>query len=182
MVFARQLRGGDDGELDSDLFTVPADGGTVTRLTRDHRSMRPEWGARGIAYERIAPLTSRTGHPAVNLVQPGGTGMRLLARSPHSVPIEGFWPIAWSRDGTRLVLNDDGDSTEGWAVNLTTGRARDLTGRRDDVSADGISADGRTVLVEGGRGGLSTMPFAGGRQTSLGVHWFMAGWSWSGGP
>ncbi len=183
VVFAQQRRAGDGGYLHDDLFVVPAEGGPATRLTRDQRSMRPLWGRKGIAFERLARESSRRGHPSMNLIQPDGTGTRRLAVGAHHIPIDGLWPIAWSQSGTRLVFDDDGyRSDEGWGVDLRTGRARDLTGRQDDVSVDGISADGHAVLLEGGRAGLSTIPFAGGTATRLPLRGEMAAWSWTDGP
>ena len=149
-----------------DVYVVPVAGGKTKRLTRDHRSFAPLWGPRLIAFNRGGFI--RGGD--VWLVRPDGSGVRRLTRTNA-----GIYPAAWSADGRRLLAaNPATHNGRLWAVEVGSGRARDLTGWVGDLFAQGLSRDGRLVLAAIGCGGvvspvgiLETLPFAGGRPTVI---------------
>jgi hypothetical protein len=158
-----------------DLYVAPASGGKSTRLTHDGRSLNPVWGARGIVFDRETPRT-RNGLPAFPAYQLFLlTGSHLTQITHMSV----FWlgkgliPVAISADGTKLVANWFGeDMNQAWSVNLVTHSLHQLP---SGLTADGISRDGRQVLLESMFGlqwspstsKVETMPFWGGSPTLL---------------
>jgi Tol biopolymer transport system component len=156
IVFDRFDRTGGDLEL-FDTRT-----GRTRRLTRDHRSMFPVWGPRGIAFNRAGFV--RGGD--VWLLDPRTGKSRRLTHTRA-----GIYPVAWSADGRRLLAaNPATHNGRLWAVDVRSGRARDLTGWVGDLFPQGLSRDGRTILAAIGCGGLlspfgvvETLPFAGGK-------------------
>jgi hypothetical protein len=139
-------------------------GGAPRRLTSDRRSLSPLWGPRLIAFHRGG--FGRGGD--VWLIRPDGTGLRRLTRTNA-----GIYPAAWSADGGKLLAaNPATHNGRLWAVDVASGRARDLTGWVGDLFPQGLSRDGRVVLAAVGCGGLlsregilETLPFAGGAPT-----------------
>ena len=100
------------------------------------------------------------------IVQPDGSGRRRLTHTGA-----GLVPIAASADGTHL-LAEFPPSNNGrlWAVDVSSGRTRPLTGWEGDLNGLSISRNGRTVLaatgcgeVFGAPGVVFSKPFAGGR-------------------
>jgi dipeptidyl aminopeptidase/acylaminoacyl peptidase len=177
-----------DGESRGDLFTVGVDGGARRRLTSDRRALSPLWGPAGIAYARLRKHVFKKEHATLDLIQPDGTRRRTLAVDPHTSPdADGLVPVAWSRDGTRLVADAYSDrSTEGWTIDLRTGVAHDLTGKRDGVIAWDVSADGTAVLAQvhaslnlndPGRSTIETIPFGGGTPEVLVPDATLPSWS-----
>ena len=156
------------------VFVAQADGSDAHAITRDGRSLWPVWGPTRIAFthERLR----RADAPVYQLrtMRPDGSGVRQLTHLRIPRLLSGLTATAWSADGTRLLAEYGGqDTSEAWAVDVASGRARDLTGRFDGVIGADLSADGRTVLVQRGyfddptRQSVATIPFAGGRATIL---------------
>jgi hypothetical protein len=170
---------GNHEDSEGDLMVADAQTGRrVAQLTHDSRNRDPRWGAHGIAYSRIRERVVGDPRTELRLVQSDGTGVRVLLRDRAGADNpDGYVPVGWSRDGRHLIVNHqtfDRWESEGWTLDLD-GRARDLTGRRDGVTALDISADGRWVLASRGQemtmrpgaGTLLAVPFGGGPARTL---------------
>ena len=85
--------------------------------------------------------------------------------------------------GTRLLAGyNDSMTVEAVTYDLTTGRARDLTGKVDDVGPATISRDGQTVLArsydeDAASEALVTIPFRGGPPSLLATDAWEADWA-----
>ena len=157
-----------------DMYVANADGSGTRRITHDGRSLWPIWGPTQIAFthERLR----RNDAPVYQLrvMRPDGSGVRQLTHLRIPRLLSGLTATAWSADGSRLLAEYGGqDTSEAWAVDVASGRARDLTGRFDGVIGADLSADGTTVLVQRGyfddprRQSVATIPFQGGSATIL---------------
>ncbi|HUA73525.1 MAG TPA: hypothetical protein VL988_02090 [Solirubrobacteraceae bacterium] len=169
------------------IFRAKPDGSGTTALTRDGRSLFPLWGPGRIVYSR--ERLRREDAPVYQLwVRPTNSSRaRQLTRTRPRSLVSGLIPVAFSADGSKLLAQFVGqDTSEAWAVQIPSGRARRLTpkGARLPLQAAGLSTDGATVLVnEGGvdgpasEGRVATVPFAGGRSTVLVAHGSQASWN-----
>lgn len=166
------------------LYTTAADGsGPTTQLTRNGRSLNPVWATSGILFdhERIR------GHNAPEYqvtVLRGGRTITITHSRPNLL-VQGLVPIAVSANGRRLLAMYQGQDTAfAWTVDLVTHRARALKLHGKLVFPDGISRDGRRVLVDYGdfqeppsAGTVYAMGFSGGHATALVHHAGGAGWN-----
>jgi Tol biopolymer transport system component len=165
------------------VFVADADGSGAHAITHDGRSLWPVWGPTQIAYthERLrrhdAPVYQ------LRVMRADGSGVRQLTHLRIPRLLSGLTATAWSADGTRLLAEYGGqDTSEAWAVDVASGRARDLTGRFDGVIGADLSADGTTVLVQRGyfddpkHQSIATIPFGGGRATVLVRHGSSPSW------
>jgi hypothetical protein len=154
-------------ETGQDVYTVSTQGGVIRRLTKDGRSGFPLWGPSGIAFERFG-VDGQRGD--VWLMDETGGGVHQLTNT-HA----GIYPAAWSSDGTRLLAAYPArNNGKLYAVDVSTGRARPLTGFVGDLFAQGLSRDGHTVLAAIGCGGtespfgiIETISFTGGKPTVI---------------
>jgi Tol biopolymer transport system component len=143
------------------VFAVSTKSGAVRRFTNDGHSSSPLWGRSGIAFARQGDVWLMDGT--------GGDVHQLT----HTRA--GIYPAAWSSDGTRLLAAYPAmHNGKLYSVDVTTGAAKDLTGFVGDLSAQGLSRDGTTILAAIGCGGTSspfgrveTIPFAGGLPTVI---------------
>jgi Tol biopolymer transport system component len=169
----------------SNLYTAGATGGAVRQLTRDGVSLNPVWGARGIVFDRETPRTryGLPSYPAYQLYVLAGGRLTQITHMNVFWEGEGLIPVAISADGTKLAANWFGeDMNQGWAVNIVTHGLRQLT---TGFTADGISRDGRRVLLDSMYGlqwspatsKIETVPFAGGPATVLIVPGGNASWN-----
>jgi len=186
IAYVTERSTGYDEDSRGALRVVPVTGGPSVRLTDERTAKAPLWGPAGIAY--LHPRRNQEDKDGVlstlDLIQGDGTGHRAIVSFPDtSASSDGFYPVAWSADGARLVANaslyDERThraTDEGWAIDVTEGTARDLTGAVDGVVAAGLSRDGVTALAETGnevflsgrhRHDVVTVPFAGGPLTTL---------------
>jgi WD40-like Beta Propeller Repeat len=138
------------GQINVDVFVAAADGGNARRMTTDGDSAWPVWGPRFIAYARLVPHGGWAANE-VWLVRPDGSGRRLLARPPRKWLGQGFYglePALWSRDG-RTLIAELGNEFGGppYAIDVRSGRAREVGAFSFRGSPHGISRDGRTLLV-----------------------------------
>ncbi len=153
-----------------DIYTVSRSGGTIHRLTDDHRSGYPLWGPDGIAFERFGPDRCGNCHGDVWLMNANGGDARQITHTRA-----GIYPAAWSADGRRLLAAYPATHNGRlYAVDVASGSARPLTRFVGDLFAQGLSRDGRTVLAAIGCGGtagpygiVETIPFAGGHPTVI---------------
>jgi len=94
LVYWSGSKAGDDGgEPDGEIYTIPASGGTPTRLTNDHVSdYEPTWSPGG---DRIAYFH-------------GGELWIMNANGKHAHRVYtgdgGAWAPAWSPDGSRIAF------------------------------------------------------------------------------
>jgi Tol biopolymer transport system component len=163
LAFARATSKGQN------VYSVSTDGGPVRPLTDDDRSSSPLWGPRGIAFERygVDGKGDRCGncHGDVWMMDGDGGDVRQLTHT-HA----GIYPAAWSGDGSRMLAAYPATHNgKLYAVDVSDGNARALTGFVGDLFAQGLSRDGRTVLAAIGCGGMiglqgviETIPFSGG--------------------
>lgn len=165
------------------VLVAQADGRGARALTHDGRSLDPLWGPTRIAY--VHEQLRRDDAPVYQLrtMRPDGGGVHQLTHMRIPALLSGLTPSAWSADGTRLLAEYVGqDTSEAWTVDARSGRARDLTGRFDGVIGRGLSADGRTVLVQRGsfedpaHQSIATLPWRGGRATVLVAHGSEPSW------
>lgn len=139
-----------------DLYVVGIDGGRVRRLTHDGASDFPVWGTHGIAFSREVRRGTfphnAWGADEIWRIDPDGGGRRQIAQPPARIlgsGITGLAPVAWSRDGRRIVsalLNEFGGPP--YAVNVRTGAVHRIGSYGYSAWPFGLSRDGRRVLVE----------------------------------
>jgi hypothetical protein len=166
------------------LYAATVDGRHTQQLTHDGRSLDPLWGPDRIAYDRERLRRNDAPVYQLWLIGAGGRGARQLTHVHVGTLVSGLTPTAFSDDGRRLLAEFVGqDTSEAWTVQLPSGRARDLTGKVDNVSGAGLSRDGRTVLVQRGspedpaHQSVATIPFAGGRARVLVAHGGSPSWN-----
>ena len=156
------------------VFVADAAGSGARAITRDGRSRYPVWGPSQIAFTHQRLRRADAPVYQLRVMRPDGSGVRQLTHLRVPSLLSGLTATAWSADGSRLLAEYGGqDTSEAWAVDVASGRARDLTGKLDGIIGMGLSADGRTVLVQRGyfddpqRQSVETIPFRGGRTTVL---------------
>ena len=99
--------------------------------------------------------------------------------------VSGLTPLGFSADGKRLLAEFVGqDTSEAWAVQVGSGRARRVRVKGKTVVGGGISRDGSRLLVtEGGldgpasTGNVLAVPFTGGAPTRLVAHAAEPSWN-----
>ncbi len=166
------------------LYLSNPDGTGRSRLTSDGRSLNPVWGPRYIAYDRER---LRRYAPAYQiwLAAPSGERIRRVTDVPAGPLVAGLVPLAFSADGSRLLAEFEGqDTSDAWAVSVSSGRARMLSVHGRSVEGAGISSDGRTLLIDEGALGeppsndrIASVPFAGGHARVLIPHGSEASWN-----
>ena len=169
----------------TNIFTVAADGTGTTQITTDGRDAAPVWGTRGIAFvhERLRKGYAPLGQ--IWLMQPNGSDRKQITHISVGLLAEGLVPLAFSADGTRLAAEYEGEDTAiGYSVSVLTGHATQLKVGNQAVSAWGISADGRSVLISVGgfeqpasRAKVERIPFSGGHPTLLITHGSYPSWN-----
>jgi dipeptidyl aminopeptidase/acylaminoacyl peptidase len=173
----------------ADLFMANVNGSHVRALTHDARSGDPLWGPKRIAFSRARGCSAV---PDIHLpsqlwtLRPDGRGARQLTHVRFRPLSSGLTPTAWSDDGRRLLAEQvaGGNATsDAWTVEVPDGRARDLTGKIDNVIGTGLSHDGQAVLVQSGplddpdRDSIATIPWRGGHARVLVVHGSSPSWN-----
>jgi len=166
------------------LYVSGPEGGGITRLTNDGRSLEPLWGSRYIAYDRERPRHDGPEYQ-IWLRSPTGGAAKKLTNVPVPQLLSGLVPIAFSADGSRLVAEYGGeDTSEAWTVRVPSGRAQRILVHGRTVTAAGISRDGFWVLLDENTfenppssGRISEIPFTGGPATTLIAHAAQANWN-----
>ena len=188
VVYAMAPR--DDYPLPSDVYRVSANGGKATRLTKDHKSQDPLWGAgETIVFVKQIGAKQRRYGPKNELftMSPHGTQVKRLTHTTVEPLLVGLYPTEWSADGSRLLAEFEGqDTSYAVAVSPQTGAQRPLDkagiGERGFVGT-ALSRDGTTVL--GATGGfepgpghnVATIPYAGGKAKVLVKNAFEPDWN-----
>jgi hypothetical protein len=170
----------------TEIFTSNADGSDQTQITHDGRSLNPVWGPRTVAFDRQRFRGENA--PAYNIWQMNGDGSRLRQITHVRVGplLDGLVPVAWSAGGQRMVAEFVGEDTnEGYTVSVASRTAKLIkVAHHDSVQANGISRNGRTVLVTldaaenpTAAGQIATIPFSGGRPRVFARHAGFGSWN-----
>jgi hypothetical protein len=190
VVYAVATDHGSTADLRSDLFTVRLSDRFVRRLTDDGRSGEAVWGRHWIAYRHYI----RTKWPQVGgtwFMRPDGSGKHPFARGDQnpSRAHYGLSPVAFSRDGTRLlacIVAEFGCSPVTFFVGT---RKRHLFSAEDFprhthalLVAEDIAGDGSRLLVWVGSvdgaapDDIYAMPFSGGKPRLVAHNAVSASW------
>lgn len=153
------------------LFVVALRGGKPLRLTTDHASSDPVWGKTGIAFLRHKDiwLTDVAGHHLRQLthtragLQPrlvSASGRVLIASRPSSSSLPHAARVFYAIELAPPL----------WAVDVTSGRARELTPRGHSIAPLRLSRNGKTLLgiggcsYGGGEGNVETISLTSGKR------------------
>ncbi|HWE33108.1 MAG TPA: hypothetical protein VG410_06460 [Solirubrobacteraceae bacterium] len=158
------------------LYTSNPTTSARAQLTHDGHSGNPVWGKRGIAFDRIKNRPNYA--PVFQIYLLSGGHFLQITHTKPGLLVSGLAPIAVSADGTRLAADYGGEDTDsGYTVNLATHKVKQLRAGQQNVTAWGISRNGKRVLVSVGgfeaapsTGKVETMPFGGGKPTLLVAH------------
>jgi Tol biopolymer transport system component len=170
----------------SDLLVTAVAGGLSSRLTADHRSVDPAWGAAGIAFARLRRPTRRGDayKQDIYLLDPATRLVRRVTTTKVPFLLSGLDPVSWSADGTRLLAEFGGqDTSYAETVDPLTGIVRRAGRRADGIVGHDLSADGSTILATtggydpGDPHDVVTIPYAGGRPTVLVQDAFNPDWT-----
>lgn len=150
LVYSRLRRG------HSDIYRFAVGGHGSKRLTYDHRSEAPLWGPRN----RIAFVKQVGKKRKLEIFTMGSDGgeVKRLTRTRHAHSGSGYYPAAWSPDGTRLLANymERGRKEFGAIVYAQTGALGRLIHRKAHFIGTSFSCDGNLVLgSKGPRGPLA---------------------------
>jgi hypothetical protein len=168
----------------TNLYESEVDGRGVHRITSDGRSLNPVWGPKYIAYDRER-MRHLSPEYQIWLASPSGARVRKVTHVAVGSLVQGLVPLAFSAAGSRLLAEFEGEDTSGaYAVNVASGRAREVTVDGHAVQGAGISSDGRTLLIDENafeqapsNGRVATIPFAGGHSKVLVAHGSQASWN-----
>jgi WD40-like Beta Propeller Repeat len=159
-----------------DVYVVGADGGQAHRITHDGSSAFPAWTRNGIVFSRLMsgpglPNNGWGAHELWRMDADGSNRRSLSGPLPARIlgqGISGLEPVAWSnRSLLAGLINEFGSPP--YAVDPRTKSVRQIGRFGFRGVADGLSRDGRQVLVETGNVELDrtqhveVVPFAGGR-------------------
>ncbi len=138
--------GEDGGPPDAEIYSIPATGGTPSRLTNDgQRNIEPGWSPGGT---RIAFKHGE----ALGVMRADGSGLRDVSAGSVN---HGPWAPAWSRDGTMIAFLvydaseraiDGGPLLEVRILNLSTGIVQRL-GVRVEADSNGAQWVNDSLLV-----------------------------------
>ncbi len=172
----------------SDVFRVPVGGGKAVQLTDDHISQDPLWGPNEkIVFVKLLGAKQRKYGPKneLFLMNPDGKGVKRLTYTKVGPLLQGLFPTEWSAAGNRLLTEFQGqDTSYAVVVNPQSGAQRPLhrTGEQGFVGT-ALSADGSTVLgftggfEPGPNHNVATVPYGGGKLTTLVKNAFEPDWS-----
>ena len=165
------------------LFTTSPTGTGTEQLTHGWVISAPVWGPKYIVFARttsrgkaIAPINQLWS------IDSNGTALKQLTHMKVDPLASGLEPLAFSADGRHLLCGFGGtDQSSSWAVTLN-GNTVVLRQLLNEFSVpDGISRDGREVLLTRGFEGEPTsvvsVPWGGGKPTLLAPHGANASWS-----
>jgi Tol biopolymer transport system component len=158
------------------------------RLTADHRSLSPLWGANGrIVFVKLLGAKRRQYGPKneLFLMESNGAQVKQLTHTKVDPLLSGLNPVAWSASGKQLLAEFGGqDTTYAVTVNPKTGAERALTKEREvGFVGTALSSDGKFVL--GSLGGFEpgpghkvvSIPYKGGKPKVLADNASEADWS-----
>ncbi|HEU4462678.1 MAG TPA: hypothetical protein VFR75_08800 [Solirubrobacterales bacterium] len=137
----------------SDIYRFAVGGHGSKRLTYDHRSQAPLWGPRNrIAF--VKQVGKKRKLEIYTMGSDGGDVKRVTRTKPEGSR-SGYYPAAWSPDGTRLLANYTlrGKDKFGVIVYTQTGALGRLRHRKAHFIGTSFSCDGNFVLGSKGRFG-----------------------------
>lgn len=166
----------------TDIFAASTWSRRHARLTYDGRSVRPLWSPD----EEIAFVKRRGRHSGdIFLMNPQGGEVRRVTRHRFGHPLREYFPVGFSADGERLLVNFEGRNRLDHAVlfDLEIGANWSLENPAKQFVGAAISADGEEIL--GSSGGfrplsnhlVGTVPAAGGRMHVLAQFAYEPDWS-----
>jgi Tol biopolymer transport system component len=157
------------------------------RLTKDHNSAYPLWGAQKIVFVKTVDAKKRKYGPKneLYLMNPNGKGVKRLTHTKVDPLLQGLFPTAWSASGNQLLAEFEGqDTSYAVKVNPKTGAEKPVgqAGEQGFVGT-ALSSDGKFVL--GYTGGFDpglkhdvmSVPYAGGKGKVLAKNAFEPDWS-----
>ncbi|HEY2772130.1 MAG TPA: hypothetical protein VGI87_16260 [Solirubrobacteraceae bacterium] len=160
------------------VFTANADGTGTRQITTDGRSLNPIWGPRSIVFD--TETLRKNDAPIYQLVTMRPDGSHRVQITHMKIPklVSGLAPLQVSADGKHLLADYGGqDTSETWAVNLATRKAKQLKVAGQPVLPAALSTSGTTVLIAVGaldtspkHGTVESIPFRGGHPTLLVKH------------
>jgi hypothetical protein len=168
------LSSSQDFKANVNLFRAPVSGsGSPMQITHDGRSLNPVWGANGLAFDHETLRGNNA--PAFQIMLMQGSHTTQITHTKPNKFVVGLVPQAVSADGDHLLASYQGQDTDsGWTVDLATHATHELTVHGRVVVADGISLDGKSVLVDLGdfenppaAGTVYSVPWSGGSPTLL---------------
>jgi Tol biopolymer transport system component len=167
----------------TNLFSVPAAGGSPTQLTTDGHSYNPVWGKLGIAYDEVNVVKNKA--PAYSIFLLNNGHKTQITHQKVTLLQDGLMPISISADGRHLLANFVGEDTENAVtVDLVTHRTHTLKVSAVPPVGFAISKDGKRVLIDFGgfqgpaqHGTVEWVPFAGGKPTVLHKHGDEPSWN-----
>jgi hypothetical protein len=141
-----------------DIHTIGPDGSAPAQITHDGRSLYPVWGATGIAFDR--EQLRREAAPAYQIWTMNRDGSAPAQLTHLHVPplMDGLVPLAApADDGGWLLAEYEGlNTSQAWAISLSTRQAHRLEIDGAPVTAAALSSSGATALVD--RGGFLQPP------------------------
>jgi Tol biopolymer transport system component len=168
-----------ENTLKSDVFRYELGGSAPTRLTNDKSSAYPLWGPKDqIVFAHYTERNKRDEAPEGQLFTMDSEGQRIsqLSHTKVSPLAQGLIPVAWSKNGARLLTEFAGeDQSYAVALSTVTGAEKKLTKNFETgLQGAALSEDGATVLgtVGLGFGGnpqpkVVTVPWGGGPEKVL---------------
>jgi Tol biopolymer transport system component len=167
-----------------DVWAANLDGTAARAITHDGHSLAPLWGPSKIAYTREQLRRNDAPVYQLWLMDPDGRNGGQLTHTKVPTLVSGLTATQWSSDGRRLLAEFGGqDTSRAYAVDVPSGRARDISGPNGARIGIALSADGRTVLVQDGyfddpaHQSVETIPFGGGATTVLVPHAGAPSWN-----
>ncbi|MGN6557814.1 MAG: hypothetical protein ACTHLH_07350 [Solirubrobacterales bacterium] len=166
----------------SDIFAGSTSSGRHARLTYDGRSIRPLWGPD----EEIAFVKEEQRHSGdIFLMNPQGGEVVRVTRHRFGHPRREYFPVDWSEDGNRLLVNFEGHNRFSYAelFDLEIGANWPLENPAKQFVGAAIAANGEEVL--GSSGGfrplsnhlVGTVPARGGRMHVIAQFAYEPDWS-----
>jgi Tol biopolymer transport system component len=157
------------------------------RLTKDHNSSYPLWGAQKIVFVKTVDAKKRQYGPKndLYLINPNGKGVKRLTHTKVDPLLQGLFPTAWSASGNQLLAEFEGqDTSYAVKVNPKTGAEKPVgqAGEQGFVGT-ALSSDGKFVLgYTGGfdpglRHDVMSVPYAGGKGKVIAKNAFEPDWS-----
>jgi dipeptidyl aminopeptidase/acylaminoacyl peptidase len=157
------------------------------RLTKDHNSSYPLWGAQKIVFVKTVDAKKRKYGPKNDfyLVNPNGKGVKRLTHTKVDPLLQGLFPTAWSASGNQLLAEFEGqDTSYAVKVNPKTGAEKPVgqAGEQGFVGT-ALSSDGKFVLGytggfdPGAQHDVMSVPYAGGKGKVIAKNAFEPDWS-----
>jgi TolB protein len=129
-----------------EIWTIPAGGGSPTRITSGHNDWHPCWSPDGTT---IAFTSDRSGDTNIFTVRATGGVPRQITTHPEDDD-----RASWSPDGTRIVFNSNrSGSVDIWTITLADGALERITTHSACDSHANWSPDGSKIAFASQRGG-----------------------------